>query len=105
MTDQSRYLRQYFHYVRMGARRIGASVERGSIQPVAFRNTNGKFVVVIHTGGSGSIEIKGLPQGPYGATITTSNLTGSSIGDNTVGASGRLVVQAPGEGVLTVFRK
>ena len=105
MGSQTRYLRQYFHYVRMGARRVGAQSDTQSLRPVAFQNVDGRLVVVMHVGDAGAIEVRGLRPGTYGASITTISATGSELGDHVVGANGVLSLTAPATGVLTAYRK
>lgn len=105
MGDRSRYLRQYFHYVRMGARRVAAQSNSPLDRPVAFQNANGRVVVVIHLGQPDSIEVRGLRPGNYGASLTTSTETGKELGDQVVGSDGRFALAAPATGVLTIYGK
>ena len=105
MGDRSRYLRQYFHYVRMGARRVAAQSNSPLDRPVAFQNANGRVVVVIHLGQADSIEVRGLRPGNYGASLTTSTETGKELGDQVVGSDGRFALAAPATGVLTIYGK
>jgi hypothetical protein len=105
MGNRSRYLRQYFHYVRMGARRVAAQSNSPRHRPVAFQNANGRVVVVIHLGQADSIEVQGLRPGNYGASLTTSSATGTELGDQVVGSDGRFVLAAPSAGVLTIYGK
>ena len=105
MRSRTRYLRQYFHYVRMGARRVGARSDTPSLRPVAFQNADGRLAIVLHLGEAGSIEVRGLRPGTYGASITTSSVTGAELGDHVVGANGILSLTAPDVGVLTAYRK
>lgn len=105
MGSRTRYLRQYFYYVRFGARRVGASSGAQGPRVTAFQNQNGRQVVVIHTNGTESIEVRGLKPGPYGATITTETLTGYELGERTVSDTSPFRVTSRGEGVLTVYAK
>jgi hypothetical protein len=105
MGDRSRYLRQYFHYVRAGARRVSAQSNTPLDRPVAFQNANGRVVVVIHVGQADSIEVRGLRPGKYGASETTSSATGTELGDQVVGSNGRLALAVPSAGVLTIYGK
>ncbi|MEO6445997.1 MAG: Ig-like domain-containing protein, partial [Gemmatimonadaceae bacterium] len=43
----TKYLRQYFRYVALGAVRVGATSADSRVAPVAFRNVSGKYVVVV----------------------------------------------------------
>ena len=103
--SRTRYLRQYFHYVRMGARRVGAQSNTPSLRPVAFQNLDGRLAIVMHVGEAGAIEVRGLRPGTYGASITTSSATGAELGDHVAGANGILSLSAPEVGVLTAYRK
>ena len=105
MASRTRALRQYFRYVRLGARRIGATSTLSDVRPVAFRNPNGGMVVVLHMAGARTVRIGGLAAGSYGASITTGSATGSELGDRVVGGDGLLTVSAPAGGVLTVYPK
>lgn len=105
MGSRSRYLRQYFHYVRMGARRLGARSDTPSLRSVAFQNVDGRLVIVMHVDKPGAIEVRGLRPGSYGASITTSSATGAELGDHMVGPNGILSLSAPAVGVLTAYRK
>jgi hypothetical protein len=98
-------LRQYFRYVRFGAVRIGATSSLGSVRPVAFRNTNGGMVVVLHIEGARTVRVGGLAAGTYGASISTGSATGTELGDRVAGADGIVSVTAPAGGVLTIYRK
>jgi hypothetical protein len=105
MASRTRYLRQYFYYVRMGARRVAATSTDPTVRVAAFQNPGSRHVVVIHTRGQGSIEIRGVAPGRYGANITTASLTASELGEFNVSSGTPFVVNPPGEGVLTVYRK
>lgn len=103
--DRSRYLRQYFHYVRIGARRVGAVSNNSDVRPVAFQNTNGRLAVVMHVDREGTIDVRGLRPGKYGASISTKTSTGAELGEKTVGTDGSLRLTAPSVGVLTAYQK
>src|SRR5205085_9827738 len=46
MASRTKFLRQYFKYIRRGAVRIGAASTNASFDPVAFINAGGQYVVV-----------------------------------------------------------
>lgn len=95
------YLRQYFRYIRRGAQRIGAASRRALLDPIAFINPNGKWVVVVKSDGAASFAIGGLPAGRYGVSHTTAS--GSVVESPvTVTTSGVASVTIPGKGVLTI---
>ncbi len=101
--------RQYFKYIRSGAVRIDASSDDTDESPVAFINTNGKYVVVTRVGwtpGSGQdLAISGLPAGTYGIRYTLAGMNSSvDLPDYTV-TNGMLMTSVPGGGVITVYGK
>jgi hypothetical protein len=112
MGDRTRYLRQYFHYVRRGAVRIGASITdslaaRGKTdaKATAFVHPTRGQVVVVHTPASGSLEVRGLRTATYAVSITTTDATGRALADAVPDASGSVRVSLPAAGVLTLSAK
>jgi hypothetical protein len=105
MGSRTRYLRQYFHYVRMGAHRVKAESDAVSVRPVAFQNANGRLAIVMHVAEAGTIEVRGLRPGTYGASITTGSATGSELGDHVVNANGVLLLSVADAGVVTAYGK
>jgi len=105
LGSRTRALRQYFRYVRFGAVRIGATSTLSEVRPVAFRNANGRMVVVLHLAGARTVRVGGLDPGTYGVSITTGSVTGQELGDRAVGADGVVSLMAPAAGVLTLYRK
>ena len=104
--SRTRVLKQYFRHIRLGAVRIGASSGDARFSPLAFRNTNGKFVVVIKgDNAGGALQIRGLPAGRYGIFFTDGTSTGTSP-DVTIASQQALTAIAPaGGGVITVFQR
>ncbi|HEX9565206.1 MAG TPA: Ig-like domain-containing protein [Gemmatimonadaceae bacterium] len=105
LTQRARYLRQYFYYVRLGAVRIGVVGGDPAHDVVAFRNTDGRFVVVAKTDKAGSVQIGGLPSGTYGINYTTASAFNASLPDQTISGAQVLTTSIPASGVLTVFRR
>jgi hypothetical protein len=105
MGSRTRYLRQYFSFVRHGARRISAVSGDPNLDPLAFRNTDGRIVVVIAASGSAEVSIRRLPPGTYGVTITTANETFAPQADVVVTELGGLKAAMPAAGVMTVFAR
>ena len=105
MAGRSRYLRQYFSFVRDNARRIGAVSGESRLDPLAFRNSNGKIAVVILATGAAPVHVRGLPSGTYGVRFTTSTDTFASLPDAVVDAAGALQVAMPAAGVMTIFAR
>lgn len=104
-ASRSRYLRQYFQFIRLGAHRVGAVSGDPRFDPLAFMNASGKLVVVIRATGAGPMELRRLPSGLYGVTFTTANQTFASLPDAVVGSSGSLQVSMPADGVITIFQR
>lgn len=99
--SRTRLLAQAFRYVRLGAVRLGA-VSTGAVSTVAFRNADGRYVVVARSHGRARMTVQGLPAGRYGTTWTTRDSSGAAA-DTAIAANGSLVAEIPGAGVLTVF--
>ena len=103
--NRTRFLRQYFRYIRRGARRIEATTRNTDFDPVAFINADGSYVVAIKADSGGEITIAGLPAGSYGvnyATLDDYNVDGpvENISDGEV-----LLTGIPDRGVLTVYQR
>ena len=99
--------RQYFKYIRTGAVRIEAHSDDSALDPVAFVNANGTYVVVIRTGwtpetGQDFI-VSGLPAGVYGISYTVVRANSRvDLPDYTV-TDGTLKGHMPTAGVLTIY--
>ena len=101
LSDKGRYLAQYFKFIRMGATRIGAQSDRRGSKAVAFRNTNGTYVVVVNADRAGPVSVQGLPSGAYGARYTGGEGTPRDLAV-TPSADGRgLSATIPAAGVIT----
>jgi len=101
----TKYLRQYFRYVALGAVRIGATSANAQLAPVAFRNVNGKHVVVVKASAGTMFTVSGLSAGSYGIDYTTSNAYMQALPDVTIGAGQLLSTGIPAAGVLTIFAR
>jgi hypothetical protein len=99
LGNRTRGLRQYFKYVRLGARRVQASSSTGGVRPVAFTNVGGGPVVVLHADGAETYAIRGLRPGRY--EVTSSSDAHPVIGQATVGLDGELRFATTVTGVLT----
>ena len=104
MGSRTRFLAQYFRYVRRGAVRVEASSQDSQLDPLAFVNADGRFVVVIKARAGRQFTISGLPPGSYAISYTTDDEYGAEGARQTI-ISGEDVVAAtiPGSGVLTVY--
>jgi hypothetical protein len=104
-AQTSTYLRQYFRYVYLGAVRIGASSTNAAFAPVAFRNPNGRFTLVVKATSGGSFTVGGLPAGTYGIEYTTAAEYARSLPDVTISASQTVAAAIPAAGAITVYAK
>jgi len=105
IDDKTKFTRQYFLFVRTGARRIGATSSSSSLDPLAFRNVDGGFVVVLKADASQSFTIAGLPAATYGLKYATQTEWDVDLPDQTVAAGQTVAASIPGEGVITIYRK
>lgn len=105
LSNDAKFFRQYFKYIRRGAVRIGASSDDGDLDPLAFINADGKYVVVVKVNGNNSFSLQGLPAGSYGMFYTTSSQSNVQMSDVTL-ASGQLIdASIPDSGVITIYAK
>jgi hypothetical protein len=110
LTSPTKFLRQYYQHVRRGAVRVGAATTSGALEPLAFRNPDGTFAVVVKAAAGGAVAVSGLPAGTYGLSYSASSagsptspdLTGSHS-DQTIAAGQLLTTSIPAYGVITVF--
>lgn len=102
--SRTKFLRQYFKYVRRGAVRIGASAS-GNFAPLAFRNTDGRMVVVVKASAGGSFNLGGLAAGTYGIKYTTPAQYDVDLPDVTIINGQSLKTSIPADGVITVHAR
>ncbi|HSM15656.1 MAG TPA: hypothetical protein VK845_01495, partial [Gemmatimonadales bacterium] len=100
--SRTRYLQQYFRDVRRGAVRYQATSTSGTFEPLAFRNTSGRWTVVVKANAGGPFSVTGLPAGSYGVTYTTATEFRTARPPVTLGAGQPLVTSIPATGVLTI---
>ncbi len=113
MAKRTKFLRQYMKFIKRGALRIQADTTDNSFDPVAFINTDGKYVVVIKASGGGAISVQALPGGTYGIKYTTDqNCNGVdpldydvNLPDVTINPGDPLNTSMPACGVITVYAK
>jgi hypothetical protein len=108
-----KFLRQYFKHVRKNAVRIDAQSSNSAFDPVAFRNANGKEVVVVNAKSQGSFAVSGLDPGTYGSFYTTGTcITDKSctvtaydvqLPDQTIAGGQALTASIPDKGVITIY--
>lgn len=103
--QMTKYLRQYFRYVALRAVRVGATTADARFEPVAFRNANGKYVVVVKASAGGTFTVGGLPAGTYGIDYTTDTEYMRPLSNVTITGSQALATAIPASGVLTIFAR
>jgi hypothetical protein len=100
----TRFASHYYKHVRLGAKRIGAESTAPALEPIAFVNVNGTYVVVVNALNTGSFALNGLPEGTYGLWYTT-GAESLSYADQTIKAGEMVTTRIPAAGVLTVYGK
>lgn len=102
---RTRFLRQYFKFVRRDAVRIGAASTNAAFAPLAFVNANGRVVVVTRAATGGVLLVRGLVEGTYGIKYTTDEGYDVDLPDAEVAAVGTVETRMPAAGVITVYGK
>jgi hypothetical protein len=105
ITPRAKFLRQYFRYIRPGAQRIEAISAKEDFDPLAFINTNGRYVVVVKADDDGTFTVGGLPAGRYGITYTTSAQYNINLPDVDLAAAQNLAATIPAAGAITIYGK
>jgi hypothetical protein len=103
--ELTRFLRQYFQFVRPGAQRIDAVTAKPAFDPVAFVHPNGRYVVVVKAASGGNFTVEGLPAGRYGITYTTESEFDVDLPDVQLAASESLPASIPAAGALTIYQR
>ncbi|MGE0126704.1 MAG: hypothetical protein AB7U82_01270 [Blastocatellales bacterium] len=102
---RTKFLRQYFKYVRRGAVRIQATSSDQGLEPLAFVNADCKQTVIVKAGSATNFSIQGLPTGTYGVKYTTDSQYDFDNPDVTIGAGQALQTSIPDYGVITIYTK
>ena len=105
MKEETKFMRQYFRFIRRGAVRIEVTTSNNSFDPVAFINTNGKYFLVVKADLGGSFLIQGLASGTYGIKYTTENQYDIDLENVTIDAGQTVDVNIPDSGVITIYAK
>jgi len=114
ICKQTKYLRQYFKFIRPGAERFEVTTSNNNIDPIAFKNNNGKNVIVLKAEQSEEIRIKGLDSGNYGIKYTLGNYHWGGVDpkkydidleDQNIIKGMDLVFNMPEQGVVTIYQK
>ncbi len=95
-------LRQFFHYIRPGAVRLGARAGRRGIEPVAFRRPDGRMVVVANLDRGGPLRVTGLRPDRYRLSYSTAGEPGARGALVAVAAGGVADIALPAAGTLTL---
>lgn len=103
--SRTKFLRQYFKFIRPGALRIEAATNDNDFDPVAFINTNGKYVVVVKATLVGTFYIQGLPAATYGIKYTTASEYDIDLADAAISPGVALSASIPEAGVITIYAK
>jgi len=112
ICKQTKYLRQYFKFIRPDAVRVQADVTPGDIDPVAFVNPDGNQVVVIKAEAGDSVIVNGLNPGTYNIKYTLGNYDWGGVNPSTYDfdlpsqsiAEGEAVAfDMPAKGVATIY--
>jgi len=105
LGSRTKFLRQYFKYVRKDAQRI-AVTSAGVFAPLAFENADGRTVVVLKASGAGDFVLEGLPPATYGLKYTTSSAYDVDLPDAQVLMQGQALGGGiPAAGVITVYAR
>jgi len=105
LSPKTKLMRQYFKYVRPGARRIQADTTNAVLDPIAFINTDNQYVVVIKANSAGEFTIQNLPAGTFGVFYTTSSEFDAQGTDIKVMPGQPLKASIPAAGVITIYGK
>ena len=103
--SRTKFLRQYFRYIRAGAQRIGAETSNANFDGLAFINRGGNYAVVVKADAPGTIAVRNLPAGIYGINYTTAKQSDVNAPDVKLKAGEDLTAGIPSAGVLTVYTK
>ena len=101
---EARLLSQYFAFIRRGAVRLGAASGAEAVQPVAFRNVDGKAVLVVRAEHGSKLRVTGLPAGSYASSWRTATRNGTGA-VAAVTPGGELRADIPDAGVLTIYAR
>jgi len=98
----TKFLRQYFKFIRPGAVRINAK-GNATFDPVAFINPGHKYVVVVKAASGGTFSVHDLPAGAYGLTYTTAADYDIDLPNVTLSAGEDLTASIPAAGVISIY--
>ena len=105
LNAKTRFMRQYYKFIRPGARRIEATSGDAVVDPLAFINSDGSYTVVIKASAAATVVVENLPAGLYGASYTTESQFDTQLIDTTISSGNTLTATIPRNGVMTIFGK
>jgi hypothetical protein len=105
ITNMTRYTRQYYKFIRRGALRIDAASNNANLDPLAFINVGGGYVVVLKAGVGATFSIHGLPAGQYGIKYTTASQYDVDLANVILSSGENLTTSIPAAGVITVYAR
>ncbi len=100
--SRTKFLQQYFRHVRLGAVRHEAISSATSLEPLAFRNPDGRWTVVVMANAGEVFSVEGLPAGTYDLTYTTAAQYRTALPPATISTGQPVIANIPTTGVLTV---
>jgi len=103
--DKTKFLRQYYKFIRPGAIRIEASSNSSSFDPLAFINPNSRYVVVVKADAGGNFSVQSLPAGTYGIKYTTASEYDRDLPDQSITSGQTLTTSIPEIGLLAIYQK
>lgn len=102
---RTRFLQQYFKYIRAGAIRIDATRIEG-FWPAAFINADGGYVVVVKSEHGGKFSILGLPPAAYGLSYTVDSFSSVELPIKSLSTENEVLsAEIPDAGVITIYQK
>lgn len=105
LSEQGKFFRQYFKYVRRGAVRIDAESVDRALDPVAFINKDGCYVVVVKAAAASTFVVRNLPAGVYGVFYTTKSQYDVNSADQSAAQGEAVSASIPAAGVITIYDK
>lgn len=105
INAKTKFTRQYFKFIHSGALRVRSASRHPVLDPLAFMNADGAYVVVVKAESGDNFSIGGLAPGTYGITYTTHQADDVTLPDQTIGMGQKLLTGLPAPGVLTVYAK
>jgi len=105
ITSKTKLMRQYYKYIRPGAQRIEAVTSDSALDPLAFINKDGGYVIVIKAELAGTFSVTNLPGGTYGISYTTDTEFDVNLPDVLLTNGQTLGGRIPAIGVITIRLK